>query len=131
MASIPRDLLYAETHEWLRVEGSLGTVGITDHAQKALGDLTFVELPKLGRDIQQGEEACALESCKAAASLYAPASGTVAEANSALADDPGAINADCYGRGWILKIELAPGTNLSNLKNADQYDRFLAAEAAK
>jgi len=131
LASIPRDLLYAETHEWLRVEGSLGTVGITDHAQKALGDLTFVELPKIGSQLQQGEEACALESCKAAASLYAPASGKVTEVNSALADDPGAINADCYGRGWILKIELAPGTNLSNLKNADQYDRFLAAEAAK
>ena len=128
MSSIPKNLLYAETHEWLRVEGNLGTVGITDHAQKALGDLTFVELPKLGSQVEQGEEACALESCKAAASLYAPASGTVAEANSALADDPGAINADCYGRGWIFKIELAPGADLSKLKNADEYERFLATE---
>jgi len=128
LSSIPKNLLYAETHEWLRVEGNLGTVGITDHAQKALGDLTFVELPKLGSQVEQGEEACALESCKAAASLYAPASGTVAEANSALADDPGAINADCYGRGWIFKIELAPGADLSKLKNADEYERFLATE---
>ena len=109
MSNIPKDLLYAETHEWLRVEGSLGTVGITDHAQKALGDLTFVELPKVGSQVEQGEEACAVGILQGRREHLRSRHGKVAEVNSALADDPGAINADCYGRGWIFKIELAAG----------------------
>jgi glycine cleavage system H protein len=91
-------------------------VGITDYAQKALGDITFVDLPEIGTEVAQGAEACAIESCKAAASVYAPVSGRIIEANAALADDPGKINLDCYGAGWLYKLALADRAELSKLK---------------
>lgn len=128
VSHIPKELLYTEQHEWMRVEGNVGTVGITDHAQEALGDLTFVELPEAGTEVAQGKEACALESCKAAASIYAPASGKIIEANAALEDDPGLVNSDCYGQGWIYKLELSDDGELSALKSAEQYEQFLAEQ---
>ena len=125
---IPDDLLYSEQHEWIKVEDGIGTVGITDHAQEALGDLTYVELPAVGDSIGQGGEACSLESCKAAASVYAPASGIIAEANEALEDDPGLVNTDCYGDGWLFTIELADEGELSVLMTAEQYGQFLSEQ---
>ena len=125
---VPNDLLYTEQHEWIRVAGGVGTVGLTDYAQNALGDITFVELPEVGREVARGEEACAIESCKAAASIYAPASGTLTEANSAVEADPALVNGDCYGEGWIYKIELKDDSELSQLMTPEQYEQFLAGQ---
>ena len=124
----PENLVYTKDHEWVRIEGGAATVGITDHAQEALGDLTFVELPEVGAEVSQGEEACALESCKAAASIYAPASGTIVEVNAALEEDPGRVNADCYGAGWIYRLQLRKPDELAKLMSAEQYGQVLARE---
>src|SRR5690554_8053695 len=104
--SIPSNLLYSEQHEWIKVEGDTATVGITQHASEALGDLTFVELPPVGKQLTQGEEACAIESCKAAAGVYSPATGKVTAVNEALNDSPELITNDCYGEGWIFKMQV-------------------------
>ena len=125
---VPNDLLYTEQHEWIRVAAGVGTVGLTDYAQNALGDITFVELPEVGREVACGEEACAIESCKAAASIYAPAGGTVIEANSAVEGDPALVNGDCYGEGWIYKIELKDDSELSQLMTPEQYEQFLTGQ---
>lgn len=125
----PKDLRYTEQHEWVRVEGSAGTVGITEHAQSALGDITFVELPPEGKQVAQGDEACAIESAKAAASIYAPAAGKIIEGNAALEDDPSAVNSDCYGAGWIYKLELSDPGEVESLMDAEAYDKFLQEEA--
>jgi len=106
MSELPGDLRYTSEHEWLRKEedGSV-TIGITDHAQSALGDLVFVELPEVGQELDSGGEMAVVESVKAASDVYAPVSGTVLEVNSALADDPEKINADPYGEGWIVRMQ--------------------------
>ncbi|MBS3733833.1 MAG: glycine cleavage system protein GcvH [Phycisphaerae bacterium] len=121
----PKDLRYTEQHEWVRVEGNAATVGITDHAQQALGDITFVELPDTGQQVEAGGEVCAIESAKAASSIYAPAAGKVAEANSALEDDPSTVNTDPYGDGWVYKLELSDPSQLETLMDAEAYDAFL------
>jgi len=125
---IPKDLLYTDQHEWVKLEGGVATVGITDHAQNALGDITFVELPPEGAELAKGAEACAIESAKAAASINAPAAGTVSAANTALEDDPSAVNSDPYGAGWVYKIALADPGALDGLMTAEQYEAYLAAE---
>ncbi|HUS92420.1 MAG TPA: glycine cleavage system protein GcvH [Phycisphaerae bacterium] len=125
---VPKDLSYTNEHEWIRVEGGIGTVGITDHAQAALGDITFVELPPAGAAFAKGDELCAIESAKAAASIYAPAGGTIAAVNEALEDDPGRINSDCYGGGWICRLELSDPAEVGSLMDAAAYERFLAQE---
>jgi glycine cleavage system H protein len=106
MSELPGDLLYTEEHEWLRQEedGSV-TIGITDHAQSALGDLVYVELPDVGADLDAGDEMAVVESVKAASDVYAPVGGTVLEVNSDLADDPEKINSDPYGDGWIVRMQ--------------------------
>jgi glycine cleavage system H protein len=129
MNQVRDGLLYTEDHEWIRVEGDVCTVGITDYAQRALGDITFVDLPDVGKVVERGEEACAVESCKAAAGVFAPVSGTVSEVNAALADDPGRVNADCYGEGWVCKLTLSDRGELSRLKSPEQYRQMLASEA--
>lgn len=125
---VPNDLKYTDQHEWVKTEGAIATVGITDHAQKALGDITFVELPEAGRAIAKGDEACALESCKAAASIYAPVSGKVVDANQALEQQPGLINSDCYEAGWVFKLELTDPSELDKLMAADKYTQFLTEQ---
>ena len=125
MSNVPDGLLYTDDHEWIRVEGNVATVGITDHAQAGLGDITFVELPQVGTEVARGDEACAVESTKAAAGVNSPASGRIVEANSALADDPGLINADPYGAGWIYKLELADAAELAKLKSPEAYRQSL------
>ena len=101
----PNDLLYAKSHEWLRLEKEQATVGITDHAQSALSDVVFVELPKAGRVVKAGEVIATVESVKAASDIYSPVAGTVVESNSTLSSDPGMINREPYGQGWLIKIQ--------------------------
>lgn len=125
---IPEELLYTDQHEWVRLEGDTATVGITEYAQKALGDITFVELPVVDGDVKKGDEAIALESCKAAASVYAPASGKIVEVNTPLEDDPGLINSDPYGQGWIFKMSVADKQELSGLMKAKQYAQYLKGQ---
>jgi glycine cleavage system H protein len=125
---IPEELFYTDQHEWARAEGEIATVGISDYAQDALGDVTFVELPTVGQDLAKGDEACAIESAKAAVSVYAPLSGKVTEVNSELEDDPGLINSEPYAQGWIYKIELADPGELDSMMNAAKYEEFLAGQ---
>jgi len=101
----PDNLLYAKSHEWLRLEKDSGTVGITDHAQSALSDVVFVELPKSGRVVKQGEVIATVESVKAASDIYAPVGGTILESNETLSSDPGLINREPYGQGWLFRIK--------------------------
>jgi len=125
---VPQDLNYTDQHEWVRVEGNSATVGITDHAQQSLGDITFVELPEPGVELSRGDEACSIESCKAAASIYAPAAGKITEGNQAVETDPSLVNNDCYGGGWIYKMELSDPSELSKLMDARQYEKFLSEQ---
>jgi len=124
----PKDLAYTDQHEWVRVADGVGTVGITDHAQDALGDVTFVELPPADAEFDKGEEVGVIESAKAAAGIFAPAAGRIVEVNEALEAEPGQINADPYGEGWIYKIRLADASALDALMNAEAYEASLAEE---
>ena len=125
---IPENLLYTDQHEWVSLADGVATVGITDHAQDALGDVTFVELPPEGAELAKGAEAAAIESAKAAASIYAPAAGTVTEINAALEDDPTPVNSDPYQGGWIYKLALADPSELDALLSPAQYEALLADE---
>ena len=127
---IPEDLLYTDQHEWIRVDGRVGTVGVTDYAQNAMGDVTFVELPAVGMELAKGQEACAVESAKAAVSIYAPLGGKVIEVNTELDDDPGLLNSSPYGEGWVYKIELADEADPATLMDAAAYADFVAGEEA-
>jgi glycine cleavage system H protein len=118
---------YTKSHEYVRVEGGMGVVGITDHAQTQLGDLVFVELPPIGQRLSKGDEAATVESVKAASEVNAPVSGEVVEINSALADSPGLVNEDPSGKGWFLKIKLTDATELDRLMDEDAYREFLKA----
>ncbi len=119
--NVPDDLKFAETHEWIRVNGDIGTVGITDHAQAELTDIVFAEPPKVGVKVAAKEALAVVESVKAASDIYAPVSGEVVEANDILADNPALINKDPYGAGWIFKIRIADLAELDSLKNAEAY----------
>ena len=118
---------YTKSHEYVRVEGDMGVVGITDYAQSQLGDVVFVELPPIGQSLSKGAEAATVESVKAASEVNAPVSGTVAEVNSALTDSPGLVNEDPSGKGWFLKIKLSDATELDRLMDEDAYREFLKA----
>ena len=126
MTELPGDLLYTKDHEWLRREddGSV-TIGITDHAQAALGDLVYVELPEDGQEVEDGGEMAVVESVKAASDVYAPIGGTVVAVNADLADDPERINADPYGDGWIVRMEPAGDIDESELMSPDDYQQLL------
>ncbi len=115
---------FTKEHEWIRVEGDTGIVGITDHAQGQLGDIVFVEVPEAGRQVTQGGDAAVVESVKAASDVYAPVSGEVIEGNQALADDPSLVNSDPEGEGWFFKLRLSDNEQLSGLMNAEQYKAF-------
>ncbi len=124
----PADLKYTKEHEWIKLEGDKGRVGITHHAQKALGDVVFVELPKVGRRLQQMETFGVVESVKAVSDLYSPASGEVVEVNSALEAKPEMVNKECYGAGWMILVKLADPKELGKLMDAKGYEAYLAAE---
>lgn len=115
---------FSKEHEWIRVEGADAVVGITEFAQEQLGDVVFVELPEVGASVTKGGEAAVVESVKAASEIYAPASGEVTEVNQALADDPGRINADAMGEGWMFKIRLSDAAELEDLMDADAYGQY-------
>jgi glycine cleavage system H protein len=118
---------YTKSHEYIRVEGGTGVVGITDYAQSQLGDVVFVELPPIGQSLSKGAEAATVESVKAASEVNAPVSGEVVEVNSALADSPVLVNEDPSGKGWFLKISLSDATELDSLMDEDAYREFLKA----
>ncbi len=125
---IPKDCRYTKDHEWIRPEGDTAVTGITEHAAEQMGDLTFVEPPQVGNELKAGDTAGCVESVKAVSDLYAPASGEVIEVNGTLADDPGRLNADPYGDGWLWKMHLSDPEELKDLMDADAYEAFLAAE---
>jgi glycine cleavage system H protein len=121
MTNVPDDLLYTETHEWARREGDKLRVGITDYAQSELTDVVYVELPKMDRQANAKEAIAVVESVKAASDIYAPVKGTVIEINKALEADPGLINREPYGQGWIFVLKIDNADDLKQLKNADEY----------
>ncbi|MFO7957036.1 MAG: glycine cleavage system protein GcvH [Candidatus Brocadiia bacterium] len=125
MSKIPDDCLYTEQHEWIRVEGEAGVIGITDYAAEQLGDVTFVELPAEGDELTAGKAFGEVESVKAVSDIYAPAGGTVTEANERLGEEPGLINESPYGDGWICKVSLADTSELDDLLSPDQYAKLL------
>ena len=116
---------YTKSHEYIRVEGETGIIGITDFAQAQLGDVVFVELPPIGKSLPKGAEAATIESVKAAAEVDVPVSGTVVEVNSALAESPGLVNEDPSGKGWFLKIKLSDAAELDGLMDENAYREFL------
>ncbi|WP_119419314.1 glycine cleavage system protein GcvH [Desertibaculum subflavum] len=119
------DTYYTEDHEWIRVEGDTGTIGITTYAQGQLGDIVFVELPDVGKSLDAGDEAAVIDSVKAAAEVYAPVAGEVVEANDAVVEKPGLVNEDAMGDGWFFKIKIADATELENLMDEDAYKTFV------
>jgi glycine cleavage system H protein len=124
--SYPRDYRYTKEHEWVRFEGDLASVGITEYAQHELGDVVYVELPKPGTKLNAGESLGTVESVKAISDIYAPVSGEVAEVNSGLTETPETINKDPHGKGWLIKLKLANPAELSRLMNAADYETFIA-----
>ncbi len=123
MAKVLEGLFYSESHEYVRVEGEYGFIGITDYAQHALGEVVYVDMPEVDDEVEAGNEFGAVESVKAASDLMAPVSGTVVEVNEALEDEPGLVNTDPYAN-WIIKIELTDKTELDNLMDATAYAEF-------
>ncbi len=125
---VPNDCFYTKEHEWVRVEGETGTVGITDHAQKQLGDIVFVEVPEVDSELERGDEAGSIESVKAVADIFSPVSGTVSEVNEALEDEPELVNKDAQGAGWLFKLRLEDKSELDGLMDAALYEKYLEEE---
>ena len=121
MANVPLDLKYAKSHEWVRVNGDVATVGITDHAQHELTDVVFVELPDVGRKVKAGDACAVVESVKTASDIYSPLSGEVAEANQAVVDDPALVNSEPYEDGWFFRIRISNPAELKALLGPEQY----------
>ena len=124
---VPEDLKYAETHEWVRIEKTIGTIGITDHAQAELTDIVFVELPKVGAKVTAKQQAAVVESVKAASDIYSPVSGEVTEVNSQLESTPALVNTAPYTEGWLFKVQVEEGVDLSELKDAAAYRAQIGA----
>ncbi|RMH06327.1 MAG: glycine cleavage system protein GcvH [Nitrospirae bacterium] len=129
MSMIPQDLRYHKEHEWIRVEGQQATLGISDFAQDALGDVVYIDLPKVEAAVTANQEIGEIESTKATSSLYTPVSGTVVKVNTELQDHPELLNTDPYGRGWIAVIELADPKEVEALMTASEYEQFLASQS--
>lgn len=127
MANFPKELKYTKEHEWVKLENGVAIVGITEHAQSELGDIVFVEMPELGRQIKQHDDFGVVESVKTVSNLYSPVSGTVVAVNEVLADAPETINKDAYNAGWIIKLEGVDPKELDNLMTAEQYQAFIGA----
>jgi glycine cleavage system H protein len=126
----PPDLRYTKEHEWVKVEGDTGTIGITDYAQDQLGDIVFVELPAAGTSVEYMQKFGEIESVKAVSELFSPVTGEVVETNGAIADNPQLVNEEPYGGGWMLRVLLTNTSELEELLTADQYDDFLVSEPA-
>ena len=124
----PTDRFYTKEHEWVKIDGDTATIGISDHAQSALGDIVYVELPKPGGSLSQGKPIGVVESVKAVSDIYAPISGTVTEVNGAIEDDPATVNADPYGAGWLVKIKITNADEAKSLLDAASYNEFVKSE---
>jgi len=124
----PKDLKYTKEHEWIRVEGDEGTIGITHFAQKELGDIVFIELPEEGEEVIQGDSLAVIESVKAVSDVYSPVSGTIIQVNQRLADEPELINKDPYDEGWIVVIKIKDMDELEALMSSEEYQESLEEE---
>ena len=122
---IPEHYLYTKEHEWVDIQDTVAVVGITEYAQSALGDITYIELPGVGDDVEQFEPLASIESVKAASDIYAALSGKIVEVNEALESKPGLINKSCFEKGWIAKIEISDADERSNLMTAEEYESYL------
>jgi glycine cleavage system H protein len=122
------DLKYSKEHEWVRLEGDIATVGISNFAQEALGDVVFVELPEVGRQVEQSGDACVVESVKAASEVYAPVSGEIVEVNSALEEDPEMVNQSPTEKGWFMKIRVSDPSQVDAMMNEADYNDFTASQ---
>jgi glycine cleavage system H protein len=125
----PEDNRYAKSHEYVHLEGDVGTIGITEYAQKELGDVVFVELPQVGAELEAGDELGSIESVKAVSELFSPVTGVVVEVNEALADNPALVNTDPWGDGWMVRMRLPDPTEVDELMTAEEYDEYLEKEA--
>ncbi len=130
MTQYPDDRRYSRSHEWVKLDGDVATVGITDHAQKELGEVVFVDLPEVGELFDAGQEIGTIESVKAVSELFVPVAGEVVEINKVLADEPGAVNEDPHGDGWIVKVKVSSDLDKS-LLNALDYEKFIEEESKK
>ncbi len=128
MSNIPEGLQYSKDHEWIRVEGETGTVGITDHAQDSLGDVVYVELPKVGDTFGAHEAFGSVESVKAVSELFLPVAGEITEVNEALQDSPESVNTDPYGEGWMVRVRVSDPGQLDGLLSPKEYEDFLQSE---
>lgn len=128
MANIPDDLHYSKDHEWVRVDGNVAIVGITDYAQDSLGDVVYVELPKVGDDFAANESFGSVESVKAVSEVFSPVSGSIAAINDALSDEPEKVNTDPYGDGWMIRVEMSNPGEVDSLLTAAEYEDFTKAE---
>ena len=128
MSNYPENLHYTKEHEWVRVEGDTGTVGITWHAQHELGDIVYVDLPKVGAAVQQGGNVGSVESVKAVSDIYSPVSGEIVETNDALSTEPEKLNQDPHGEAWLVKIRLSAPDELKSLLNAADYQSYVGSE---
>ena len=120
----PRDYKYTKEHEWVKLEGDVATVGVTNYAATQLGDMVYIEMPEVGAEVGQGDSAGALESVKAAADFYSPISGTILERNEKLLDEPGIMNSDPFGAGWFARIQPSNLSELDALMSPEEYDEF-------
>jgi glycine cleavage system H protein len=124
----PENYRYTKEHEWVLVEGDTGTVGITDHAQEELGDIVYVDLPKVGTHIEKGKSLGSVESVKAVSDVYCPVSGEVTEINATLADQPESLNTDPHGAAWLIKLKLSAPAEAESLMSATDYEAYIGAE---
>ncbi len=131
MAKTPEDNRYATSHEYIHLEGDVGTIGITDYAQKELGDVVFVELPQIGTQLEMGDELGSIESVKAVSELFSPVTGEVIEVNETLADKPELVNTDPFGDGWMIRIRVSSPEEVEELMTAEDYDDYVQTESGK
>ena len=124
----PEDLLYTKEHEWCRIDGNIATIGITWHAQDALGDIVYCELPNKGEDVSSGQTFGVVESTKAVSDLYSPVTGVVVERNDSIIEEPNGLNDDMYDDGWMIKIELQDAKEIESLMSKEDYEKFLEEE---
>ncbi len=126
--SYPENYRYTKEHEWASLDGAIATIGITDHAQKELGDIVYVDLPSEGKTFAVGDSFGSVESVKAVSDVYAPLAGTVVEANTSVVDSPQLVNDDAHGAGWLIKLELSDPSQFAGLMSAAEYEEYIAAE---
>ena len=129
MSNIPAELKYTKTHEWAKVEDDFALIGISDHAQEALGDMVFVELPEIGKKVEMGKECGVVESVKSASDVYSPLSGEVVKFNDNVTKTPALLNSDPYGEGWLFKIKMTKKQELNSLMDAKAYEKFVEETA--